>query len=94
MGVSNWRFFNDIHKARSCSAKLKCFGCGRPGTTLGYHKGNCEKNYHYICAKACGVVFLENSRLYCRDHCAFAKDTLSDFSEPMKPLKISAPKDV
>ncbi len=91
----NGGYLNDVSKARGRSSKLKCFGCGRSGATLGCHKGNCVKNYHFACARACGVVFMENHKLYCRDHKACAKDGAlrTDFSEPMKSLKIGGQND-
>ncbi len=86
---------NDVYKACNRSTKLKCFGCGRPGATLGCHRGNCIKNYHFACARASGVLFMENHKLYCGAHRSFAKDAIRvDFSEPMKALKINIPNDI
>jgi len=78
-----------VDKARYRGSKLKCFGCGRPGATLGCHKPNCSSNYHFPCAKACGAVFTDKQQMYCRAHRDIANDVLERESfELMKPLKI------
>ena len=93
--TQNGSFLNDVQKARGRSTKLKCFGCGRPGATLGCHKGNCVKNYHFVCARASGMAFMDNHKLYCNSHKSSVKGPLRiDFSEPMKPLKVAAQKDI
>uniref|UniRef100_A0A7S0GGD2 Histone-lysine N-methyltransferase n=1 Tax=Proboscia inermis TaxID=420281 RepID=A0A7S0GGD2_9STRA len=65
-----------VDKARQRGTKLKCFGCGRPGATLGCHKANCPSNFHFPCAYACGSVFTQNREMYCRNHRNFATDVL------------------
>ena len=90
----NGGMLNSVHKARSRGSKLKCFGCGKPGATIGCHKVNCYANYHFACAKACGVIFTENHKLYCSAHKDCAKgDHVLTFDEPMKTLRVSGDKE-
>ena len=91
----NGGMLNSVHKSRSRGSKLKCFGCGKPGATIGCHKVNCYANFHFACAKACGVVFTDNHKLYCSAHKDCAKgDQVVSFDEPMKTLRISGDKEV
>jgi hypothetical protein len=81
---------NSMEKARSRGAQLKCFGCGRPGATVGCNKSNCPFNYHFPCAKLCGAVFTENQRVYCATHKISSLDILGKESfEHMKALFIA-----
>lgn len=59
---------NAMEKARSRGAQLKCFGCGRPGATVGCNKQNCSFNYHFPCAKVCGAVFTSKQQMFCANH--------------------------
>jgi F/Y-rich N-terminus/SET domain/PHD-like zinc-binding domain/F/Y rich C-terminus len=59
---------NAMEKARSRGAQLKCFGCGRPGATVGCNKPNCSFNYHFPCAKACGAIFTSGQKMFCASH--------------------------
>lgn len=59
---------NAMEKARSRGGHLKCFGCGRQGATVGCVKGNCNFNYHFPCAHACGAVFTSSKEIYCNAH--------------------------
>ena len=82
-----------LDKARYRGSKLKCFGCGRPGATIGCHKTNCSFNYHFPCAKACGAVFTMNQQMFCKKHKSMASDVMNNSSitmEVMKPLKAAA----
>jgi len=84
---------NGVAKAKARSNKLRCFGCGQIGATLGCHKSNCHANFHFPCAKACGVVFTATHKLYCAAHANLAKDEVfDDFSEPMKILRVAEEK--
>ena len=80
---------NALDKARSRGSQLKCFGCGRPGATLGCHKVNCSFNYHYPCASACNGVLTITKQMYCYKHRDQAQDILRNRSfEPMKKLRV------
>lgn len=80
---------NGVSKARARGVKLRCFGCGQQGATLGCFRSVCNANFHYPCAKASGVVFTDSHKLFCSNHTQFAKDELiQDFEEPMKVLRI------
>uniref|UniRef100_A0A7S4J2A5 Histone-lysine N-methyltransferase n=2 Tax=Odontella aurita TaxID=265563 RepID=A0A7S4J2A5_9STRA len=77
-----------LEKARYRGSKLKCFGCGRPGATIGCQKQNCSSNFHFPCAKACGAVFTKHQQMFCKNHKPSAEDmTEIDNYEVMKPLK-------
>eukprot|EP00550_Attheya_septentrionalis_P001541 CAMPEP_0198291046 /NCGR_PEP_ID=MMETSP1449-20131203/8703_1 /TAXON_ID=420275 /ORGANISM="Attheya septentrionalis, Strain CCMP2084" /LENGTH=1902 /DNA_ID=CAMNT_0043989637 /DNA_START=351 /DNA_END=6059 /DNA_ORIENTATION=+ len=85
-----WESPNDglIHefdKARNRGGKLKCFGCGRPGATLGCNKQNCAYNYHFACSTAAGAVLTSSQQMFCQKHKSFASDN-TDVTcyEPMK----------
>lgn len=84
---------NAMEKARSRGAQLKCFGCGRPGATVGCIKGNCSFNYHFPCAFACGAVFTSSKEMYCAAHKDCTEDAVSNPSiESMKTLIIAPEK--
>jgi len=88
----NGGILHGVQKARSRGLKLKCSGCARPGATLGCHRANCTANYHFSCAKACGVLFTSQHKLYCPAHrgSASTKDsTPFEFSEHMKTLRVA-----
>lgn len=78
-----------VGKARGRGGKLRCFGCGQYGATLGCHRSACNANFHFPCAKACGATFTLSHKLYCECHKQFAKDeVVENFSEPMKILRV------
>mmetsp|Transcript_23617 Transcript_23617/g.55570 ORF Transcript_23617/g.55570 Transcript_23617/m.55570 type:complete len:1975 (-) Transcript_23617:135-6059(-) len=78
---------NALEKARSRGAQLRCFGCGRPGATVGCIKQNCNRNYHFPCAFACGAVFTSTRQMLCDQHRDCAEDIIENpSSEPMEPL--------
>jgi histone-lysine N-methyltransferase SETD1 len=80
---------NGVLKAKSRGAKLRCFGCGQYGATIGCHRSNCPTNYHFHCAKVCRVVFTESHKVYCEKHKDCAKDKIIDtFDEHMKILRV------
>lgn len=82
-----------VEKARSRGSQLKCFGCGRPGATVGCCKNNCPFNYHFPCAKVCGAVFTENQRVFCENHKMHATSILAKESfEHMKSLIVAGEK--
>ena len=82
---------NAMEKARSRGAQLRCFGCGRPGATVGCIKGNCPCNYHFPCAYACGAVFTSKKQILCANHKDFAEDTISQPSTELMKTLIVAP---
>jgi hypothetical protein len=84
-----------MEKARSRGAQLKCFGCGRPGATVGCFKANCYCNYHFPCAKACGAVFTDAQQMFCAMHKSSATGLLPRESfEYMKPLMFADEKKI
>ena len=85
----------DVEKARSRGNKLKCFGCGRPGATVGCQKTNCPYNYHFVCAVACGITFTTSGQVLCKEHKGKAKGEVDrNLSvEHMKSLKVNMQQD-
>jgi len=80
-----------VEKAKSRGAKLKCFGCGRNGASVGCAKANCSRNYHFLCAIKCGAVFTTKQTMYCKNHASTAQDIVDASSlsfEIMRTLKI------
>jgi hypothetical protein len=81
---------NALEKARSRGAQLRCFGCGRPGATVGCVKQNCNCNYHFPCAFACGAVFTSARQMWCCAHKENAEDIVENpSSEPMTTIVIA-----
>ena len=79
----------ELDKARSRGLKLKCFGCGRPGATLGCSKANCFFNYHYSCASICNGVLTNSKQMFCHKHTNHAKNVIHTKSiEQMRKLVI------
>jgi hypothetical protein len=84
---------NAMEKARSRGTQLKCFGCGKPGATVGCIKGNCSFNFHFPCAFACGAAFTSSKEMYCTAHKDCTEDAISNPSiEVMKTLIIAPEK--
>mmetsp|Transcript_19405 Transcript_19405/g.48327 ORF Transcript_19405/g.48327 Transcript_19405/m.48327 type:complete len:1968 (+) Transcript_19405:387-6290(+) len=82
-----------MEKARSRGAQLRCFGCGRPGATVGCIKPNCSHNYHFPCAFATGAVFTSSKQVLCADHKEFAENSIENpSSESMESLVVAQEK--
>lgn len=82
-----------MEKARSRGSQLRCFGCGRPGATVGCGKTNCSRNYHFPCAFACGAAFTSSKQMFCSEHKESAEDLVVNPSiELMKTLVIAPEK--
>lgn len=82
-----------MEKARSRGSQLRCFGCGRPGATVGCSKANCSCNYHFPCAFACGAVFSSSKHMYCSQHFDSAQEIVQNPSiELMKTLIVASEK--
>lgn len=86
---------NALEKARSRGAQLRCFGCSRPGATVGCIVQNCNSNYHFPCAFACGAVFNSSKQMLCAAHKDLAEDIVPNPSiELMTTLIVSQEKKV
>jgi F/Y-rich N-terminus/PHD-like zinc-binding domain len=83
---------NAMDKARSRGAQLKCFGCGRPGATVGCNKQNCSYNYHFPCAKVCGAVFTSKQQMFCSIHKSSHTGHIIRSFEAMKTLVVAPDK--
>jgi len=81
---------NAIEKARSRGAQLRCFGCGRPGATVGCMKQNCSCNYHFPCAFASGAVFTSSKQMLCSTHKDSAEDVIENPSSELMEILIAA----
>lgn len=82
---------NALEKARSRGSQLRCFGCGRPGATVGCSKTNCNRNYHFPCAFSCGAVFTATKQMYCSMHTSCAEDIVKTPSIELMKTLIVAP---
>ena len=83
---------HNVEKARHRGNKMKCFGCGRPGPTIGCPKSNCPINYHFPCAVYCGAVMTAKQEMFCKNHKDNAAHAISPelaSYEPMKPLRVA-----
>eukprot|EP00529_Nitzschia_sp_RCC80_P002441 CAMPEP_0113507844 /NCGR_PEP_ID=MMETSP0014_2-20120614/36686_1 /TAXON_ID=2857 /ORGANISM="Nitzschia sp." /LENGTH=2090 /DNA_ID=CAMNT_0000403489 /DNA_START=61 /DNA_END=6333 /DNA_ORIENTATION=+ /assembly_acc=CAM_ASM_000159 len=88
--AENGGLIHAVERARSRGAQLRCFGCGRPGATVGCAKQNCNCNYHFPCAFACGAVFTTSKHIFCPNHKDEATEVIQNpSSEPMKTLIVA-----
>lgn len=46
----------------------RCEKCQKPGATVGCCLTSCTSNYHFMCARQCHCVFLEDKKVYCPKH--------------------------
>ena len=74
--------FKNLGKAIKRCRKLKCTLCKEKGGGLGCFIKNCDKTYHYLCAKVSNCLFV-NSKfiIYCEDH---RNEALPEFLEEEK----------
>lgn len=80
-----------VDKARQRGNKMKCFGCGRKGPTLGCSKSNCPVNFHFSCAVFCGAVMTSKQHMYCKAHREHASQLIlpeEASHEQMKSLRV------
>jgi hypothetical protein len=80
-----------VDKARQRGNKMKCFGCGRKGPTLGCSKSNCPVNFHFSCAVFCGAVMTSKQLMYCKAHREHASQLIPPEEashEQMKSLRV------
>ena len=85
---------HQVDKARHRGNKMKCFGCGRSGPTVGCSKQHCVINYHFPCAVYCGAVFTHKKQMYCKSHVSYAANVvpLKEASqEHMRILRVHEP---
>ena len=68
--------------------------CVLTGATLGCHRGNCQRVYHFPCARASGAVFTDKQQMFCVHHRAYVSESgVCDNSEQMKKLEIYSNKE-
>ncbi|XP_035389803.1 histone-lysine N-methyltransferase 2A isoform X2 [Electrophorus electricus] len=58
----------NVHMAVSRGRQLRCEKCQRSGATVGCDFPSCSSNYHFMCARQCNCVFLEDKKVYCQRH--------------------------
>ncbi|KAB5550286.1 hypothetical protein PHYPO_G00052090 [Pangasianodon hypophthalmus] len=69
----------NVHMAVSRGRQLHCENCQKPGATVGCCLTSCSSNYHFMCARQCHCVFLEDKKVYCQRHRDLIKgEVLSD----------------
>ncbi|XP_062873001.1 histone-lysine N-methyltransferase 2A-like isoform X2 [Trichomycterus rosablanca] len=69
----------NVHAAVSRGKQLLCENCQRPGATVGCCFTSCLSTYHFMCARQCHCVFLEDKKVYCQRHGEFIKgEVVSD----------------
>lgn len=84
---------HDVEKARHRGNKMKCFGCGRPGPTIGCSKSNCPVNFHFYCALYCGSVLTTTKQMFCKAHTDNASQLITPEEashERMKSLRVAS----
>ncbi|KAK1899691.1 Histone-lysine N-methyltransferase 2A [Dissostichus eleginoides] len=58
----------NVHMAVLRGKQLHCEKCQKPGATVGCCLTSCTSNYHFMCARQCHCVFLEDKKVYCPKH--------------------------
>ncbi|KAJ3590970.1 hypothetical protein NHX12_008918 [Muraenolepis orangiensis] len=58
----------NVHMAVLRGKGLRCEKCQRLGATVGCCLTSCSSNYHFMCARQCHCVFLEDKKVYCPRH--------------------------
>uniref|UniRef100_A0A7N8YHB9 Histone-lysine N-methyltransferase n=1 Tax=Mastacembelus armatus TaxID=205130 RepID=A0A7N8YHB9_9TELE len=58
----------NVHMAVLRGRQLRCEKCQKPGATVGCCLTSCTSNYHFMCARQCHCVFLEDKKVYCPKH--------------------------
>lgn len=54
-----------------------CEKCQLPGATVSCCLTSCTSNYHFMCARHCHCVFLEDKKVYCPKHSDLIKGEVS-----------------
>uniref|UniRef100_A0A3Q2QCV2 Histone-lysine N-methyltransferase n=1 Tax=Fundulus heteroclitus TaxID=8078 RepID=A0A3Q2QCV2_FUNHE len=58
----------NVHAAVLRGRKTTCERCEKTGATVGCCLASCTGNYHFMCARQCHCVFLEDRKVYCPKH--------------------------
>ncbi|XP_053502373.1 histone-lysine N-methyltransferase 2A isoform X2 [Ictalurus furcatus] len=58
----------NVHMAVSRGRQLRCENCKKLGATVGCCLTSCSSNYHFMCARQCHCIFLEDKKVYCQRH--------------------------
>lgn len=58
----------DKHLQPGVFCLQRCEKCQKPGATVGCCLTSCTSNYHFMCARQCHCIFLEDKKVYCPKH--------------------------
>uniref|UniRef100_A0AAV2IYU3 [histone H3]-lysine(4) N-methyltransferase n=1 Tax=Knipowitschia caucasica TaxID=637954 RepID=A0AAV2IYU3_KNICA len=58
----------NVHLAVLRGKEMSCEKCQRPGATVSCCLTSCSNNYHFMCARQCQCIFLEDKKVYCSKH--------------------------
>ncbi|XP_076005868.1 histone-lysine N-methyltransferase 2B isoform X2 [Genypterus blacodes] len=57
-----------VHSAVSRGRHLRCDHCGQSGATVGCCLSTCQRNFHFMCARAQNCVFQLDRKMFCSMH--------------------------
>lgn len=75
--IFNVYFLTDKYNLVFCVQR--CEKCQKPGATVGCCLTSCTSNYHFMCARQCHCVFLEDKKVYCSKHRDLIKGEVRNF---------------
>ncbi|XP_048838562.1 histone-lysine N-methyltransferase 2A isoform X2 [Brienomyrus brachyistius] len=58
----------NVHMAVIHGKQQRCEYCHKPGATVSCCLTSCTSNFHFMCARLCHCVFLEDKKVYCQKH--------------------------
>uniref|UniRef100_A0A3B3XAD6 Histone-lysine N-methyltransferase n=1 Tax=Poecilia mexicana TaxID=48701 RepID=A0A3B3XAD6_9TELE len=58
----------NVHTAVLRGRQTNCERCEKTGATVGCCLTSCTSSYHFMCARNCHCVFLEDRKVYCPKH--------------------------
>uniref|UniRef100_A0A3Q3J4C7 Histone-lysine N-methyltransferase n=1 Tax=Monopterus albus TaxID=43700 RepID=A0A3Q3J4C7_MONAL len=77
----------NVHMAVLRGKQLRCEKCQKPGATVSCCLTSCTSNYHFMCARQCHCVFLEDKKIYCPKHRNLIKgEVVSEFEVTRRVL--------
>lgn len=67
----------DVYDLPVAFSFQRCEKCQLPGATVSCCLTSCTSNYHFMCARHCHCVFLEDKKVYCPKHSDLIKGEVS-----------------
>uniref|UniRef100_A0A8C6PKV2 Histone-lysine N-methyltransferase n=1 Tax=Nothobranchius furzeri TaxID=105023 RepID=A0A8C6PKV2_NOTFU len=58
----------NVHMAVRKGRQMRCERCEKTGATVSCCLASCTSRYHFMCARQCHCVFLEDKKVYCSKH--------------------------